>query len=83
MIRYAAFLGDGEGDAACVLVGPDDAAERVHLEHAVDVDGESHFHGVGFFVGEGFHADDGFAFLDDRDAPVDALLAAAFDFNGL
>ena len=58
------------------LVGPNDAGEGVGLEHAVDVGGETHLHGVGFFVGDGLHADDGLALVGDLDAPIDALLAA-------
>ena len=64
---------------AGVLVGPDDAGEGLHLEHAVDVAGETHLHGVGLLVGDRLHADDGFALADDLDAPIDALLAAGGD----
>ncbi len=47
----------------------------------MDVDGELLLDGVGLFVGERLHADDGFAFADDFDAPIDALLFAGRDFN--
>ena len=76
MRRSAGTLKD---DDALGLVGPDDAGEGIRLEHAVDVSGEAHLHGVGFFVGEGLHADDGFAFALHLDAPIDALLAAGGD----
>ena len=74
---------NGEGDLAGVFVGAEGAGEGLGFEHAVDVDGEGHLHGVRLFVGEGLHADDGLAFAGDFDAPVDPLLAVGFEFEGL
>ena len=71
--------GHVEGDRADVLVRANDAGERLHLEHAVDVAREAHLHGVGVAVGDGLHADHRLAFVDDLDAPVHALLAAGLD----
>ena len=48
----------------------------------MDVDGELHLHGVRFLVGEGLHADDGLALVEDLDAPVDARLAVGVDLDG-
>jgi len=42
----------------------------------VDEDRELHFHRVRFFVGERGHADDGFAFINDGNSPIDTLFAA-------
>ena len=65
------------------IVVAERAGEASGFEHAVDVDGEFHLHGVGFFVGERQHADDGFAFVDGFHAPIDALFAAGRNFDGL
>jgi len=40
-------------------------------------------HGVRFFVGEGGDSEGGFALGDNVHTPIDALLAASFDFDNL
>ena len=57
--------------------------ERFHFEHAVDIDGETHFHGIGIFIGQGLHANDGRALVLHLDAPVDPFFAAGRDHHDL
>ena len=49
----------------------------------MDVGREAHLRGVGFFVGQRLHADDGLALVGDLHPPVDPVLRAGGDLDGL
>ena len=67
---------DVERDRAGGFRRPQRAGERIHLQLAVHIDREFLLDGVGLFVGQGLHADDGLAFASHLHAPIDACLAA-------
>ena len=73
---------DANDDLPLLLVGPDRSGECLHLEHAMHVCRKTHLCGVGFFIGECLHADDGLAFVDDFHPPVDPLFRAGGDLHG-
>ena len=74
---------DAEDDLGLLLIGPDRAGEGLHLEHAVHIGREGHLGRVRFFVGQRLHPDDGLAFVGDLHPPVDPVLRAGGDLDGL